>query len=132
MADAPSARHRYLRPRASYTAGMPRTILMGDPAHFSVLGGANPHTRNVLGIRKRVDAERARAQWHALAQTLIRHGVEICVIEAHPQLTGLVYPANAGFLYPLEAAGDASPKKLFYLSNLNRTPGGEREIYRTY
>jgi N-dimethylarginine dimethylaminohydrolase len=107
---------------------MPRTILMGDPAYFSVLGGANPHTRNALGLRKRVDAARARAQWHALAQLLIRHGVEICVVEAHPQLTGLVYPANAGFLYPLETGGAGN----FYLSNLIPTRQGEREIYRAY
>jgi len=39
---------------------MPRTVLMGDPTYFSVLGGANPHTRNALGIRKSVDADRAR------------------------------------------------------------------------
>src|SRR5208282_3941157 len=80
---------------------MPRTIVMGDPAHFSVLGGANPHTRNALGIRKRVDPELAQIQWHELARTMLRYGAEVCVIEPHRGLTGLVYPANAGFLYPL-------------------------------
>jgi N-dimethylarginine dimethylaminohydrolase len=110
---------------------MPRTILMGDPAHFSVLGGANPHTRNVLGIRKSVDAVRAREQWHALARALADHGVEICVIEPHPQLTGLVYPANAGFLHPLEADGTASDR-IFYLANLIPTRRAERDIYRPF
>jgi N-dimethylarginine dimethylaminohydrolase len=62
---------------------MARTIVMGDPTYFSVLGGANPHTRNVLGMRKRVDADRARRQWHALARALSAHGVEVCVIEPH-------------------------------------------------
>lgn len=110
---------------------MPRTILMGDPTHFSVLGGANPHTRNVLGMRKKVDADRARDQWHALARALIAHGVEICVIEPHRGLTGLVYPANAGFLYPLETHGIAAPKR-FYLANLLPTRARERDVYRPF
>lgn len=108
---------------------MPRTILMGDPAHFSVRGGANPHTRNILGLRKRVDAERAREQWHALARALIAHGAEVCVVEPHAELTGLVYPANAGFLYPLEAASPAVTK-IFYLAHLLPTRVAEREVYR--
>ncbi|HLW69447.1 MAG TPA: arginine deiminase-related protein [Candidatus Binataceae bacterium] len=110
---------------------MPRTILMGDPAYFSVLGGANPHTRNALGLRKKVDPTRARVQWHALARALVHHGVEVCVIEAHPRLSGLVYPANAGFRFPLEARGDAAANK-FFLSNLIPTRQGEREIYRPF
>jgi N-dimethylarginine dimethylaminohydrolase len=110
---------------------MPRTILMGDPAHFSVLGGANPHTRNALGVRKRVDAARAREQWHALARALTDHGVEICVIEARPQLTGLVYPANAGFLHPLEAEA-TDPDRTFYLANLLPTRRAERDVYRPF
>lgn len=107
---------------------MPRTILMGDPAHFSVLGGANPHTRNALGMRKSVDPVRARRQWHSLARALVEHGVEVCVIEPHERLTGLVYPANAGFLYPLEGAG---PKR-FHLSHLLPTRAAEREVYRPF
>jgi N-dimethylarginine dimethylaminohydrolase len=108
---------------------MPRTILMGDPAYFSVRGGANPHTRNVLGVRKKVDADRAREQWHDLARALIAHGTEVCVVEPHAELTGLVYPANAGFLYPLESAGDATTKR-FYLAHLLPTRVAEREVYR--
>ena len=64
---------------------MPRTIVMGDPTYFSVLGGANPHTRNALGIRKRVDPELAQIQWHELARTMLRYGAEVFVIEVrHP------------------------------------------------
>ena len=107
---------------------MPRTILMGDPAHFSVRGGANPHTRNALGIKKRVDADRARAQWHALARALAAHGAEVCVIPPDASLTGLVYPANAGFLYPLEGAG----RKIFYLSHLLPTRAAEIGVYRPF
>ncbi len=102
---------------------------MGDPAHFSVRGGANPHTRNVLGLRKKVDADRAREQWHALARALIAHGTEVCVVEPHAELSGLVYPANAGFLYPLEAADPTIPKR-FYLAHLLPTRAAEREVYR--
>ncbi|HEX4211537.1 MAG TPA: hypothetical protein VHY56_14155, partial [Candidatus Binataceae bacterium] len=108
---------------------------MGDPTHFSVLGGANPHTRNVVGMRKAVDAERARRQWHQLARTLVAHGVEVCVIEPHQGISGLVYPANAGFLYPLTLADDGSQgvtKKHFYLANLLPSRAAEREVYRPF
>ena len=108
---------------------MPRTILMGDPTHFSVVGGANPHTRNILGARKRVDADRAREQWHGLARALTSHGVEIHVIEAHPGLPGLVYPANAGFLYPLD--GEKGSGR-FYLANIQPSRAREREVYRPF
>src|ERR1700688_4483865 len=91
---------------------MPRTILMGGPTYFSVLGGANPHTRNVLGIRKSVDADRARKQWHGLARALIAHGAEVCVIEPHQGMSG----------------GD----KVFYLARLLPTRAREREVYRPF
>ena len=109
---------------------MPRTILMGDPTYFSVLGGANPHTRNALGIRKSVDADRARKQWHGLARALIEHGTEVCVIEPHQGMSGIVYPANAGFLYP--PAGLPGDAKVFYLANLLPTRAREREVYRPF
>lgn len=103
---------------------------MGDPTHFGVHGGANPHTRNILGIRKAVDPDRARQQWHRMARALTGHGVEVCVIAPHPHISGLVYPANAGFLYPLEgASGDA---KRFYLAHLLPTRIAEREVYRPF
>jgi N-dimethylarginine dimethylaminohydrolase len=107
---------------------MSRTILMGDPQFFSVRGGANPHTRNVLGLKKSVDAERARHQWHSLAHALIQRGVEVIVIEPQELLPGLVYPANAGLLFPLE--GVSADEKTFYLANLLPTRAPEREVYR--
>jgi N-dimethylarginine dimethylaminohydrolase len=109
---------------------MPRTILMGDPAYFSVIGGANPHTRNALGLRKSVNADRARTQWHALARALIARGTEVCVIEPHEGMSGLVYPANAGFLYPL--AGTPGNVKVFYLAHLLPTRVREREVYQPF
>jgi len=108
---------------------MSRTILMGDPRYFSVRGGANPHTRNVVGIKKTVDATRARQQWHSMAQALLEYGAEVLVVEPHENLSGLVYPANAGFLYPLEGAPD---RKTFHLANLLPTRAPEREVYRIF
>jgi len=101
---------------------------MGDPQFFSVKGGANPHTRNVLGLKKRVLAERARDQWHSLARTLTQRGAEVIVIEPQELLPGLVYPANAGFLFPVE--GVDAGQKIFYLANLLPTRAPEREVYR--
>ena len=103
---------------------------MGDPKHFGVHGGANPHTRNVLGIRKKVDPELARRQWHAMARALLDHGAEVFVVDARAELPGLVYPANAGFLYPLE--GCPAADKTFHLANLLPTRAAEREVYRPF
>jgi N-dimethylarginine dimethylaminohydrolase len=114
---------------------MPRTILMGDPKHFGVHGGANPHTRNVLGIKRRVNSEVAYRQWHSLARALVDHETEVCVIPPHPQLSGLVYPANAGFLYPLDSDrpdGPSAAEKPFYLAHLLPTRVREREVYRPF
>jgi len=108
---------------------------MGDPKHFGVRGGANPHTRNVLGIRRRVNSRIAYQQWHSLARALIAHGAEVCVIQAHSQLPGLVYPANAGFLFPLisdVSDGALAYEKTFYLAHLLPTRAAEREVYRPF
>lgn len=109
---------------------MARTIIMGDPRYFSVRGGANPHTRNILGMKKKVDPELARRQWHAMARALLDHGAEVFVVEPRAELPGLVYPANAGFLYPLE--GCAAADKTFHLANLLPTRAAEREVYRPF
>ncbi|HLI81053.1 MAG TPA: arginine deiminase-related protein [Candidatus Binataceae bacterium] len=103
---------------------------MGDPQYFSVRGGANPHTRNILGIKKRVDPVRARHQWHSMARTLIAHGTEVLVVEPNELLPGLVYPANAGFLFPLEC--DIAARKVFHLANLLPSRAPEREVYRAF
>jgi N-dimethylarginine dimethylaminohydrolase len=103
---------------------------MGDPEYFSVRGGANPHTRNILGLKKKVDPVRARSQWHAMARALIAHGTEVLVVEAHQHVPGLVYPANAGFLFPLENA--AANRKVFHLANLLPSRAPERDVYRTF
>jgi arginine dihydrolase len=108
---------------------MQRAILMGDPGHFSVRGGANPHTRGRLGLRRRVDREKAIRQWHDLYERLRDLGVRIVVVPPHPEHPGLVYPANAGFLSDLDAEKPIS-EKTFYLSNLIPSRAGEKNHYR--
>ena len=93
---------------------------MGDPTHFSVVGGANPHTRDRYGRRKTVDRSLAIQQWERLRDLLREHDFHVEVVPPDPELPGLVYPANAGF-----RLDDA-----FVLSNLTPTRAGEQAIYR--
>jgi N-dimethylarginine dimethylaminohydrolase len=78
-----------------------------------------------------VDRRKAIAQWHAFAQLLGRFGVRVLVIPPDPTLTGLVYPANAGSLYPLDAA-TPSQTKSFYLANLLPSRAGEQPVYKAF
>ncbi len=95
----------------SEAAGSCRTLLMGDPSHFSVKGGANPHTRTRFGTKRRVDRARAIAQWRRLHDSLRDLGVQILVVPPDPGQPGLVYPANAGFQSDLDAEKPLAEKK---------------------
>jgi N-dimethylarginine dimethylaminohydrolase len=106
-----------------------RTILMGDPAHFSVRGGANPHTRTRWGTRRSVDRALAQQQWARLRDTLRDLGVRVLVVPPDPAQPGLVYPANAGFLTDVDAERPHAQKR-FYLANLLPTRAGEKAHYR--
>ena len=99
---------------------MTHVVLMGDPAHFKVVGGANPHTRDKYGRKKSVDRALAIRQWGAMRETLLGLGLAVEVIPPDPAHPGLVYPANAGF-----RNGD-----VFVLSNLTPTRAGEKPAYR--
>jgi arginine dihydrolase len=105
-----------------------RVVLMGDPTYFSIRGGANPHTRTAWGRRKSVDRDKAIAQWHAFARLLCSLEVRVLVVPADPLLPGLVYPANAGFLFPLDTALPVTDK-IFYLANLLPSRAGEQPVY---
>ncbi len=105
-----------------------RVVLMGDPTHFSVKGGANPHTRSWLGTRRRVNRERATEQWRRLRDALRDLGVQIVVVPPDPAQPGLVYPANAGFLTEVDAPKPRG-RKTFYLANLLPTRAGEKPRY---
>jgi len=106
-----------------------RAVLMGDPTHFSVKGGANPHTRTWLGTRRRVDRELAIRQWRRLRDQLRDLGVRVLVVPPDPEQPGLVYPANAGFLTHLDAELPIE-EKTFHLANLLPTRAGEKAHYR--
>jgi N-dimethylarginine dimethylaminohydrolase len=108
---------------------MKRTILMGDPAHFSVKGGANPHTRTRWGTKRSVDRALAQRQWAQLRDLLSDLGVRVVVVPPDPAQPGMVYPANAGFLSELDAERPHGQKR-FYLANLLPTRAGEKPHYR--
>jgi N-dimethylarginine dimethylaminohydrolase len=106
-----------------------RSVLMGDPSHFKVQGGANPHTRTRWGTRRHVDRARAIEQWHALKQTLEALGVRVLVVPPDPACPGLVYPANAGFQSRVDVPEPIS-EKTFVLANLLPTRAAEKPHYR--
>jgi len=106
-----------------------RSVLMGDPSHFSVQGGANPHTRTRWGIRRRVDRSRAIEQWKALRARLEDLGIRVLVVPPDPAQPGLVYPANAGLMLDVDREQSRSERR-FILSNLLPTRAGEKAHYR--
>jgi N-dimethylarginine dimethylaminohydrolase len=106
-----------------------RTVLMGDPAHFSVKGGANPHTRTRWGTRRYVDRARAITQWNALKARLEEHGIRVWVVPPDPAQPGLVYPANAGWMANVDCEQPLSERR-FTLSNLLPSRAGEKAHYR--
>jgi N-dimethylarginine dimethylaminohydrolase len=109
--------------------GHQRTILMGDPSHFSVQGGANPHTRTRWGTKRHVDREIAIRQWHRLKDTLRDLGIRVIVVPPDPAQPGLVYPANAGCQSHVDRQ-ESRADKIFTLANLLPTRAGEKAHYR--
>jgi N-dimethylarginine dimethylaminohydrolase len=101
---------------------------MGDPTHFSVKGGANPHTRTRWGTRRSVDKQRAIAQWHDLRALLEELGIRVIVVPPDPAWPGTVYPANAGFMFDVDRPQRVAHKR-FVLSNLLPTRAGEPALY---
>ncbi len=101
---------------------------MGDPAHFRVRGGANPHTRTRWGFRKTVNHGLAREQWGLLKNLLTDHGVTVHVVPARESSPGLVFPANAGFLADLHEPWPRE-KKTFYLSQMLPSRRAEQALY---
>ena len=106
-----------------------RAVLMGDPAHFSVQGGANPHTRDRWGRRRSVDRLLAIAQWNGLREQLEALGIRVLVVPPDPAQPGLVYPANAGWMADVDREQPLAERR-FTLSNLLPSRAGERAHYR--
>jgi N-dimethylarginine dimethylaminohydrolase len=102
---------------------------MGDPAHFSVMGGANPHPRTGGGTRRRVDRALAIAQWQRLHDQLRDLGIRVLVVPPDPAQPGLVYPANAGFMKDVDAEEPLASRR-FTLANLLSSRAGEKPHYR--
>jgi N-dimethylarginine dimethylaminohydrolase len=111
------------------TSTAQRTVLMGDPSHFSVQGGANPHTRTRWGTKRHVDRALAIQQWQGLRRTLEELGIRVVVVPPDPRQPGLVYPANAGFQSRVDTREPAAAKT-FTLANLLPTRAGEKPHYR--
>jgi N-dimethylarginine dimethylaminohydrolase len=105
-----------------------RYVLMGDPTHFSVQGGANPHTRTRWGTRRSVDRDLAIQQWHMLKDTLTDLGIEVLVVPPDAAQPGLVYPANAGVMWDVDRALPRAERRML-LSNLLPTRAGEQAHY---
>ncbi|MHC4506621.1 MAG: dimethylarginine dimethylaminohydrolase family protein [Planctomycetota bacterium] len=101
---------------------------MGDPSHFSVRGGANPHTRTRWGTKRRVDRARAIRQWRRLREVLQDLGVRVLVVPPDAAQPGLVYPANAGFMQDVDAERSRASRR-FHLANLLPTRAGEKPHY---
>ena len=99
---------------------MPQAVLLGDPACFEIRSGANPHTRDRWGRRKKVDPALANSQWLYFKSVLESFGIRIYVVPPVKGLPGLVFPANAGFRF----------EQRFFLSNLHSGRAGEKEHYR--
>jgi N-dimethylarginine dimethylaminohydrolase len=115
-------------PEASAADRARRWILMGDPTHFSVKGGANPHTRTRWGTRRTVDKQRAIEQWHGLGSLLEELGIRVLVVPPVREWPGTVYPANAGVMLDVDVPKRAADKR-FVLAHLLPTRAGEPEIY---
>jgi len=101
---------------------------MGDPTHFSVKGGANPHTRTRWGTRRTVDRAQAIAQWGRLRALLEDLGLRVLVVPPVPEWPGTVYPANAGVMLDVDRPLPASSRR-FLLANLLPTRAGEKAHY---
>ncbi len=110
-------------------ADFSRMILMGDPAYFRIKAGANSHTRNRWGQRKKVDAVKARRQWDQAVDTLRSRGIQVEVLPGSKENPGSVFPANAGFLLQKDQNIPVRQRQ-FYLANLSPGRAGEREHYR--
>ena len=112
------------------TAVAQRWVLMGDPTHFSVKGGANPHTRTRWGTRRTRRQRSARSRSGTACATLLEElGVRVLVVPPVAEWPGTVYPANAGFLFDVDTPSSRAAQKRFVLANLLPTRAGEQAHY---
>lgn len=110
---------------------MKHGVILGDPAHFRIKNGKNPWTRDAWGLRKKVDLAKAVGQWNHFKGTLEGLGAQVFVLEAKREFPGMVFPANAGFLYPKYELQPLAEKR-FYLSRLLPSRAGETRTYTRF
>ncbi len=108
-----------------------RHVVMGDPDFFHIRYGANPHTRNRLGLKKSVDVVKAKDQWHAMKATLEKYDVKVDVIPAFETMPGLVFPANAGYVPRLHQKLPID-QRVVILSTLNSARAKESKVYAKF
>jgi len=102
-----------------------RRALLADPREFDVAYAINPHMLAADGSLKRVDRERAREQWLALAEALRACGQQTHVVAPLADCPDLVFCANQALPVPREASALARPLAL--ASNM-RWPQRRNEV----
>lgn len=103
----------------------PRRALLADPGEFDVAYAINPHMLAADGSLKRVDRQRAREQWLALADALRACGLQTHVVPPLAGCPDLVFCANQALPVPREAS--ALGRALALASNM-RWPQRRREV----
>lgn len=110
---------------------MPHTVVLGDPEFFRIKSGKNPYTRTRWGLRKKVDIARAVYQWARFKETLERLGARVLVLPPDRDNPSMVFPANAGFLFP-KYERISWTQKTFYLSRLTAHRRNETSIHEKF
>ena len=98
---------------------------MGDPSHFSIKGGANPHTRGRFWRKKHVSTQKASEQWLNLKNAIESLGIHVFVVSGDESTPGIVFAANAGIVLDKDIAN----AKRLILSNLIKTRLKEKDFY---
>ena len=75
-----------------------------------------------------MDVALAKRQWQGLKARLEELGVRVVVVPPVADWPGTVYPANAGFMFEVDAPRAASERR-FLLANLLPTRAGEQAHY---
>jgi N-dimethylarginine dimethylaminohydrolase len=107
-------------------------VLMSDPRYFDIRGGVNPHTRDAEGRKKSVDRDRALDQWHGYVDTLLDAGVDVYVVPPKPELSGMVFAANAGFLHGRPSQTPLRTKTFFPSHFTAEHRRGESDRFRRF
>ena len=74
-------------------------ILMASPEFFRIEYAINPYMMTAGGELRRVDVDKAKAQWNRLRTTYESLGFTVDVIPGHPELPDMVFAANQSFTY---------------------------------